>query len=58
MVQDNRNIRSLHFENTSQYNPMSKTGGIFTDRENIFLKVKQKANGWLDWFKTKDFFLN
>jgi len=38
-----------HFDNISQYNTDTKTGGIFTDYVNTFLKVKQQASGWPDW---------
>jgi len=35
-----------HFEQTSQYCSQSKTGGIFTDYINMFLKGKQEASGY------------
>lgn len=38
-----------HFERVSQYDPESKSGGIFTEYVNTFLKVKQEASGWPDW---------
>lgn len=38
-----------HFVNISQYDPVSKTGGIFTGYVNTFLKVKQEASGWPEW---------
>ena len=38
-----------HFKEISQYDPNSKTGGIFTQYVNTFLKVKQEASGWPDW---------
>ena len=38
-----------HFDHLSQYDPVSKTGGIFTAYVNTFLKVKQQASGWPDW---------
>jgi hypothetical protein len=38
-----------HFDNISQYNTETKTGGIFTDYVNTFLKVKQQASGWPEW---------
>lgn len=43
-----------HFENISQYDPVTKTGGIFTNYVNTFLKVKQEASGWPDWCKSED----
>lgn len=33
----------------SQYNTKSKTGGIFIDYANTFLKVKQEVSGWPYW---------
>ena len=38
-----------HFDNISQYDPYSKSGGIFTEYVNTFLKVKQEASGWPEW---------
>ena len=38
-----------HFSEISQYDPSTKTGGIFTQYVNTFLKVKQEASGWPDW---------
>lgn len=38
-----------HFDNISQYNTETKTGSIFTEYVNTFLKVKQEASGWPDW---------
>ncbi|XP_064635289.1 uncharacterized protein LOC135492653 [Lineus longissimus] len=35
------------------YDPVSKTGGLFTDYINAFLKIKQEASGWPDWCKTE-----
>lgn len=42
----------LHFETISQYNPQTKTGVIFTDYVNTFLKVKQETSVWPDWCKS------
>lgn len=33
----------------SHYNQKSKTGGLFTEYVNTFLKVKQEASGWPEW---------
>ena len=30
------------------------TGGLFTDYENTFLKLKQEASGWPQWVGTID----
>jgi len=38
-----------HFDNISQYDVVAKTGGLFTEYVNTFLKVKQEASGWPDW---------
>ena len=38
-----------HFSEISQYDPSTKTGGVFTEYVNTFLKVKQEASGWPDW---------
>ena len=38
-----------HFSEISQYDPSIKTGGVFTQYVNAFLKVKQEASGWPDW---------
>jgi hypothetical protein len=37
-----------HFDHVEQYDPRSKTGGIFTEYINTFLKMKQEASGC--WF--------
>ncbi|XP_053393861.1 uncharacterized protein LOC128555496 isoform X1 [Mercenaria mercenaria] len=42
-----------HFDTVSQYNAATKSGGIFTDYVNTFLKIKQEASGWPDWCKTE-----
>ena len=35
-----------HFDETEQYDPETKTGGLFSDYVNTFLKMKQEASGW------------
>jgi len=42
-----------HFSEISRYDPDTKTGGLFTDYVNTFLKIKQEASGWPDWVKTE-----
>lgn len=42
-----------HFDKISQYDIETKSGGIFTEYINTFLKIKQEASGWPDWFKTE-----
>jgi hypothetical protein len=41
-----------HWEKFDQYDPISKTGGLFTDYVNMFLKIKQEASGLPNWCKT------
>jgi G:T-mismatch repair DNA endonuclease (very short patch repair protein) len=36
----------LHWEKTEIYNPETKTGGLFTQYINTFLKLKQEASGY------------
>lgn len=43
-----------HFDEISQYDPVNKEGGIFTEYVNTFLKIKQEASGWPKWCKTED----
>jgi len=43
-----------HFQELSQYNPETKTCGLFTEYVNTFLKVKQEASGWPDWCVDED----
>jgi hypothetical protein len=42
-----------HFDEIAQYDADSKTGGLFTEYVNTFLKVKQEASGWPDWCTTE-----
>ena len=41
-----------HYEKTTQYNPETREGGLFTDYVNAFLKIKQEKSGWPVWVKT------
>ncbi|VDI21496.1 Hypothetical predicted protein [Mytilus galloprovincialis] len=43
-----------HFDEVAQYDPISKTGGIFTEYINTFLKMKQDASGWPSWCITME----
>ena len=43
-----------HFDKISRYDQSTKTGGVFTEYVNTFLKVKQEASGWPIWCKTED----
>ncbi|XP_013411740.1 uncharacterized protein LOC106174630 [Lingula anatina] len=35
-----------HYDHVSEYNPITKTGGLFSDYINTFLKLKQEASGY------------
>ena len=35
-----------HWEKTTQYDPETKTGGLFAPYIDMFLKIKQEASGW------------
>jgi hypothetical protein len=41
-----------HWEETSQYNIETGSGGIFGEYINLFLKIKQEASGWPGWVYT------
>ena len=43
-----------HFSQVSQYDTVTKTGGLFTDYVNTFLKLKQEASGWPTWCQSED----
>ena len=43
-----------HFHEISRFDPESKTGGLFTEYVNTFLKIKQEASGWPDGCKTEE----
>ena len=43
-----------HFQEVAQYDPITKSEGMFTDYINKFLKIKQEASGLPKWFKTDD----
>jgi DNA polymerase elongation subunit (family B) len=42
-----------HFENSEKYDPETKSGGIFTEYINTFLKGKQEASGFPNHIKTE-----
>ncbi len=51
----------LHWHNTEQYNPITKSGGLFTTYVNCMLKIKQEASGYPSWVKSdadKDNFID
>ena len=43
-----------HFDETQQYDPKTKTGELFTDYVNTFLKMKQEASGWPEWCQNEN----
>lgn len=42
-----------HWRETTQYDPVTKTGGLFSSYINMFLKIKQEASGRPKWVKTE-----
>ena len=42
-----------HFAESTQYDPSTGQGGLFSTYVNRFLKVKQEASGWPEWCKTE-----
>ena len=43
-----------HFPDTSQYSSETKSGGLFTEYVNTFLKLKQESSGWPAWCETDE----
>ena len=43
-----------HYDNVAKYDKISKTGGLFTEYVNTFLKIKQEASGFPHWVKNED----
>ena len=43
-----------HFDRIEQYDPATKTGGIFTNYINKFLQMKQEASGFPSWCITEE----
>jgi hypothetical protein len=41
-----------HWDNIEQYNPITKSGGLFTTYVNCMLKIKQEASGYPSWVKS------
>ena len=40
-----------HYKETTMHDSATKTGGLFTDYMEQFLKLKQQASGFPDWVK-------
>ena len=51
-IQSPQNIRGVPLEDSTQYDPDTKEGGLFTSYINTFLKYKLEASGPSDWIKT------
>jgi hypothetical protein len=43
-----------HYAHTSQYDAEKKTGGLFSDQVNLFVKLKTEASGYPDNVTTED----
>jgi hypothetical protein len=43
-----------HFKNRIKYDPISKTGGLFTEYINAMLKIKQEASGFPSTVQTDE----
>lgn len=41
-----------HWDQSTQYNPVEKNGGLFSTYVDTFLKFKQEASGWPEWCET------
>ena len=41
-----------HWDDTTQYDRDTKSGGLFSTYVNTFLKFKQEASGWPEWCQT------
>lgn len=41
-----------HWDKSTQYDKVTKEGGLFAAYVNTFLKFKQEASGWPDWCTT------
>ena len=38
-----------HWDETAKYDPITKTGGLFTEYVNLFLKFKQESSDYPEW---------
>ena len=43
-----------HWNETTQYDPNTQEGGLFSKYINSFLKLKQQASDWPEWVKTPE----
>lgn len=44
----------FHFEESSHYDHITGTGGLFAEYVNTFLKIKQDAAGWPEGCETEE----
>ena len=44
----------FHYDDVSEYNPESKTGGLFTEYMNKMAQIKVESSGWPFWVKTPE----
>lgn len=42
-----------HYPVTSQYDPTTRTGGLFSEQVNLFMKIKTEASGYPAWVRTE-----
>ena len=43
-----------HWPESTQYDPRTGKGGLFSEYVNAFLKVKQESSGWPEWCKMEE----
>ena len=43
-----------HWNQTSKYDPQTKSGGLFSEYVNLFLKFKQESSDWPSWCQDDD----
>ncbi len=43
-----------HWKETACYDPTTRTGGLFSEFVDTFLKLKQESSGWPAWCDTED----
>ena len=43
-----------HFPHTTQYDPVTKTGGLWAECINLWLTGKQEADGYPSWCHTEE----
>ena len=44
----------MALEKTEQYNPLTKSGGLFTSYVNCMLKIIQEASGYPAWVESEE----